>query len=184
MTNARGRQIPVQGTMVMMELHLACFWCISVSTDASMPPVVLRKGLELLEVEAQTSRRATTGFWGTQESGKEGEGIGDGWTCILAFKATGQQVQAKGRVQLSREPEPRFQGRGRAGSAAMVGRHHAAFLGTCLGCDTPPIGPHSVCCRVSDGEETGQKGPFPALTAHHMIRTLCDTFWLFSQNSV
>lgn len=138
MTNARDRQNPVQGTMVMLELHLACFWCISVLTGMSVPPVVLRKGLELPEVEAQTSRRAMTASWGAWDSGTEGEGIGDGRTYVLAFKATGQQVQAKGRVQLSREPEPRFQGRGRAGSAAMVGRYHAAFLGTCLGCDTPP----------------------------------------------
>lgn len=144
MTNARDRQNPVQGTMVMPELHLAWFWCISASTGATVPPVVLRKRLELLEVETQTWRRAMTGSWGAQELGKEGEGIGDGWTYSLAFKATGQQVQAKGRVQLSREPEPRFQGRGRAGRAAMVGRYMLPFWGHAWVVTPLLIGPHSV----------------------------------------
>lgn len=63
---------------MMLKPFLACFCCISVLTGTSVPPVVLRKGLGLLEVEAQTLRRATTGCWGAQESGKEGEGIRDG----------------------------------------------------------------------------------------------------------
>lgn len=96
-------KIPIQGTMMLPTPHLAYFWCIPALTATSVPPVVLRKGPELLEVEAQSLRWAMPDSWGAQESEKEGEGIGDGWTYSLTFKAAGQQVQAKGRVQLSRE---------------------------------------------------------------------------------
>lgn len=130
--------------MVMLELHLACFWCISASTGDSVPPVVLRKGLELPEVEAQTSRRAMTGSWGAQESGTEDEGIGDGWTYILAFKETGQQVQAKGRGQLSREPEPRFQAEGEPAVLPWWGDTMLPFWGHAWVVTPLLIGPHSV----------------------------------------
>lgn len=62
--------------MMMLKPYLVYFWCISALTGTS---VVLKKGLGLLEVEAQVLKGARTGSWGALEwgRGRGREGIGD-----------------------------------------------------------------------------------------------------------
>lgn len=67
---------------------------------------------------------------------------------IPAFKAAGQQVQAMGRVQLSRETVSQSQGCRAAGEPAVQpwwgAAMHATFVGRHLGVTPVLTGPHSV----------------------------------------
>lgn len=111
---------------MMLKPDLACFWCISVLPGTSVPPAVLRKGLGLLEVEAQILRGATAGSWGALEWGRGREGIGDGGLSLPLRQLVNKfRPRAESSCLGTSGSELTLQDRGRAGSAATVGTHLA-----------------------------------------------------------
>lgn len=60
-------KIPIQWTMMMLKPYLAYFWCISMLIGTTASPVVLRKGLGLLEVEAQIGNDRLLGSLAVEE---------------------------------------------------------------------------------------------------------------------